>query len=110
MYGLQLESEYAIDGIKASNIKKNMIGAIKREEEIYLCLIFLTKNGEIYYYSDYLFGNEDMKVEKLNIENVIDIEQGYPEEEPDLIDVIVTKSNWKRYSFEIQQRQEQYIE
>lgn len=103
VYGLQLGSEYYIDGIKVSNIKKSMIGAITREQEVYLCLIFVTKNEEVYYYSDYLFGNENIKLEKLNIDNVSDIEQGYLEE-AGLIDVIITKSNGKRYSFENQQR------
>ena len=103
VYGLQLGSEYYIDGIKVSKIKKSMIGAITREQEVYLCLIFVTKNEEVCYYSDYLFGNENIKLEKLNIDNVSDIEQGYLEE-AGLIDVIITKSNGKRYSFENQQR------
>ena len=109
LYGIQnckVDGDYLINGIQANKIKESIIGFITREQETYLCLIFLTNQGEIYYYSDYLLNSNEINVQKLNIANVLNIEYGYYNvySEYELIgeyqDILMTTPDGKVYCFD----------
>lgn len=111
LYGLDNEKsqgKYLINGISANNVSKSLVGVVQREQEEYLALIFITKSGEVYFYSGYLMNMENRTAEKLNINyKVADVQQGYYEYNDEefntksfISDLIITSQNGENYSFE----------
>lgn len=100
--------EYLINGIENANIKKSYVGVVTREQEQYWALIMIAKNGEVYYYSDYLEnGLANHTAKKIDVSNkFVDVTEATYSylNESELWetgkDIVLITNNGEVYSFE----------